>query len=230
LAERDWRLPHDPADDPDDADPTEGEQALGAGMKQAMDALRGMLTGDPSAAAPPPNLAALIAGAAKGSGKSLFGGMMTNCELMPMPPEGWTWSDAKAGQAAEIALTSVGLQRVGYYQVVLPFTPGFGAYVDAARGFYAIVYDDFYQSAITLECRSHCDNGDVFSVTTRADLAAMPLPPWRRVEVVPVGTKPADVVKRFLAERPGAGKAAASHFVSDYQDTWRRENEWRAKQ
>src|SRR5262249_32632445 len=159
----------DPSEYPDDTEPTQGEQALGEGMRQAMDALRGIMRGD-AAAPSPPNLAALIAGAAKGPGKGLFGGMLAKCELVPMPNDGWTWSDAKAGPAAEVALTSAGLHRVGYYQVLMPFTPGFAAYVDPTRHFYAMIYDHAYQSAITLECRSLYDNGDVVSVTTRADI------------------------------------------------------------
>jgi hypothetical protein len=230
LAARGWRLPPDPQDFPDEADPTPQEQALGAGLRQGLQALRGLLSGDPSAPAPP-DLAALIAGAAGASGHmGLFARMMAGCELVPVPVEAWAWSDEARGRAAEAALTRAGLQRVGQFQVVMPFTPRFAAYVDPGRRFYALVCDDVYQGAVTVECRSLYDDGGVYAVTTRAASAASPLPPWRRVEVLAADTEPAEVVKRFLARRPAEGlrPVAGERFAADYQEVWRRETEWRA--
>jgi hypothetical protein len=232
LAARGWRLPPDPSEFPYEADPTPQEQALGAGVRQGLQALRGLLTGDPTAP-PPPDLAALMAsasGAARPRG--LFAGMMAACELVPVPAEAWAWSDDARGRAAETALTRAGLHRVGHFQVVMPFTPGFAAYVDPERRFYALVCDDIYQRAVAVECRSLYDDGGVYAVTTRVASAASPLPPWRRVEVLAADTEPAEVVKQFLARRPAAGlrPAAGERFAADFQEVWRRETEWRANQ
>jgi hypothetical protein len=124
-----------------------------------------------------------------------------------------------------------GLHRVGHFQVVMPFTPMFVAYVDPGRRFYALVCDDLYKRAVTGECRS-LDDGGVYTVTTRAAASAAPLPPWRRVEVLAADTEPAEVVKRFLAGRPAEGlrPVAVERFAADFQEVWRRETEWRASQ
>jgi hypothetical protein len=199
---------------------------------QGLQALRGLLTGDPTAP-PPPDLAALLAGASGAPGRTgLFAGMMTACELVPVPDEAWAWTDAARGRAAEAALTRAGLHRVGQFRVLMPFTPGFAAYVDPGRRFYALVSDDVYQRGITVECRSLYDDGGVYAVTTREASTASPLPPWRRVEVLAADTEPAEVVKRFLARRPAEGlrPVAGERFVADFQEVWRRETEWRGNQ
>jgi hypothetical protein len=229
LAARGWRLPPDSSEFPDDADPTPQEQALGAGVRQGIEALRGLLLGDPTAPAPP-DLAALMAGASGAPGPmGLFAGMMAACELVPLPAEAWAWSDEVRGRAAEVALTRAGLDRVGHFQVMMPFTPMFAAYADSVRGFYALVCDDIYQRAVTVECRSLYHDGRVYAVTTRAASAAAPLPPWRRVEVLAADTEPAEVVSQFLAHRPAEGlrPVALERFAADFQDVWRRETEWR---
>ena len=105
LAARGWRLPPDPSEPPGEVDPTPQEQALGAGLMQGLQALRGLLSGDPTAP-PPPDLAALLAGASGAPGRmGLFAGMMAACDLMPVPAEAWAWSDEEGGRAAEVALT-----------------------------------------------------------------------------------------------------------------------------
>lgn len=231
-AARGWRLPPDPYDTSDEAGPTPQEQALGAGMRQAMEALRGLLTGDPSAP-PPPDLAALVAGASGAPGVTgLFARMSSDCELIPVPREGWAWSDEVRGRAAETALTGAGLHCVGRFQVLMPFAPMFAAYVDPGRRFYALVLDDLYGGQpVTMECRSLYDDGSVYSVTTRTASATGPLPAWRRVELLPYDTEPADVVKRYLARRPAGGirPVAADRFADDFQEVWRREAESQAK-
>ncbi|MFO0875875.1 MAG: hypothetical protein U0840_00610 [Gemmataceae bacterium] len=232
LKARGWRLTPDPYDMPQEDDPSLQEQALGAGMRQGMMALRGLLGGDPTAP-PPPDFAALIAGAAGAPGTmGLLAGMMAQCELIPVPPARWCWSNEAQGKAAEKALTQAGLQRVGCYQVVLPFAPMFAAYVDPNSRLYALVLDDLYQRTITVECRSHYTDGQVFATTTRAAAAASGLPPWLRLEVLKICTQPGDVLQRFLARRPADGLAPVSgdRFVSDYQDLWRRETQWRSSQ
>jgi hypothetical protein len=230
LAARGWRLPPDPLEFPYAPEPTPQEQALGAGLMQGLQAFRGLLSGDPTAPAPP-DLAALIAGVSGASGPlGLAAGMMAACELISVPTENWVWCEKARGQAAEAALTGAGLHYVGHFWVMTPFTPGFAAYVDAGRRFYAIIYNDIYQRAVTVECRSLYDDGDVYAVTTRAESAASPLSPWRRIEVRAADTEPAEVVKYFLAHRPAEGlrPVAGERFAADFQEVWRRETEWRA--
>src|SRR5262249_44056712 len=156
-----------------------------------------------STAPPPPHLASLMAVASGVPGRrGLFAGMLAACELVPVPAEAWAWSDEARGRAAEATLSRAGLHRVGHFPVLMPFTPAFAAYVDPGRRFYALVCDDRYQRAVTVECRSLYDDGSVYAVTTRAASAASPLPPWRRVDVLAAVTEPTEVVKRFLARRP----------------------------
>jgi hypothetical protein len=64
--------------------------------------------------------------------------MLAACELVPVPDEAWAWSDEARGGAAEASLSRAGLQRVGRFRVLMPFTPGFAAYVDPGRRFYAL--------------------------------------------------------------------------------------------
>lgn len=232
LAKRGWRLAPDPSESPYESDPTPQEQTLGAGMNQALQALRGLLTGDPTAPQPP-DLGALMAGMSGAPGVAgLFGRMTAACELVPLTADAWAWSDDVRGKAAEKALSQAGLHRADYFQIVIPFSPQFASYVDPKSRFYALIYDDIYQRTVTLECRSLYDDGVVYSVTTRAASATSPLPPWRHVEVLPEDTPDAEVVKRFLARRPPSGlrPIAREHFVTDFQEVWRRETEWRANQ
>jgi hypothetical protein len=197
-----------------------------------LQALRGLLTGDPTAP-PPPDLAALMAGVSGGPGPmGVLAGMMAACQLVQVPADAWAWSDQARGRAAEAALTQAGLHHVGHFNVMMPFTPTFTAYVDPGRRFYALICDDLYQRSVTVECRSLYDDGGVYVMTTRAASAASPLPPWRRVEMLSADTEPAEVVNRFLARRPAEGlrPVAVERFAADFQEVWRRETEWRANQ
>jgi hypothetical protein len=232
LAQRGWRLPPDPLDIDAAPEPSPREQALGAGMMQGLQALRGMLTGERTG--PPPDLASLIAGVSGDAGPmgALARMMSSACQLMPVPAEAWAWCDQARGQAAEAAFDREGLQLAGRFQVLLPFTPGFAAYADPGRRFYALVANDIYQRTVSLECLSLYDDGGVFAMTTRAASTAAPVPPWRRVEVLPADTAPGEVVKKFLARRPADGlrPVAAENFSADFQAIWQRETEWRANQ
>jgi hypothetical protein len=231
LEARGWRLPPDPLDFDNRPEPTVHEQALGAGLMQGLQALRGLLSGGQTAQ--PPDLAALIAGAVSATGHlSPLARMMSAIQLAPVPAAAWAWCDEVRGQAVDAAMSREGLHLVGHFQILLPFTPGFAAYADPGRRFYVLVNNDEYQRAVTMECRTHYNDGGVYSLTTCSPSSALPLPPWRQVEVQPADTDPAVIVKKFLAHRPAEGirPVSSDRFNDDFQDVWRRETEWRANQ
>jgi hypothetical protein len=122
------------------------------------------------------------------------------------------------------------LQLVGQFNVVIPFAPMFAAYVDPGRRFYALILDDLYNKQVSVACCSLYEDGGVYEVTTRAASAAVPVPPWKRVVVLPPETEVAEVVKRFLADRPAERlrPAERQRLTADLKEIHRRESEWRS--